>query len=67
MLPDLPMVAKPGLFLRLTVPRSVVETVGDGDVHLLTASLVYADLDGRTGHSEHVHLRLPRVLLARMQ
>ena len=29
--------------LRLTVPRSVVETGGDGDVHLLMASLAYRE------------------------
>jgi len=43
------------------VPRSIVGTGDDGDVHLLTASLAYADLDGRPAHSEPAHLRLPRV------
>ena len=43
------------------MPRSVVEADGDGDVHLLTASLAYTDLEGDQGLSEPVHLRLPRL------
>ena len=60
-LPDLAYGGEAWALLRLTVPRSIVDTGDDGDVHLLTASLAYADLDGRPAHSEPVHLRLPRV------
>jgi hypothetical protein len=60
-LPDLAYGGEVWALLRLTVPRSIVDTSDDGDVHLLTASLAYADLDGRPAHSEPVHLRLPRV------
>jgi hypothetical protein len=47
--------------LRLIVPRSIAEADDAEDVHLVTASLAYADLDGRAAHSEPVHLRLPIV------
>ena len=60
-LPDLAYGGEAWALLRLTVPRSVVETEGGGDIHLLTASLAYADLDGRQHRSEPVHLRLPEV------
>src|SRR5262249_18044361 len=47
--------------LRLTVPRSVAEADDAEDLHLVTASLAFADLDGRAAHSEPAHLRLPVV------
>ena len=61
MLPDLAYGGEAWAVLRLTVPRSVEETGGEGDVHLLTANLAYTDLDGRQGQSQPVHLRLPRL------
>jgi Ca-activated chloride channel family protein len=61
MLPDLAYGGEAWALLRLTVPRSVAETENAGHVHLLTASLAYADLDGRAANSEPVHLRLPCV------
>jgi Ca-activated chloride channel family protein len=61
MLPDLAYSGEAWAVLRLTVPRAVVETAGEGDIHLLTASLAYADLEGRPGRSQPVHLRLPRL------
>jgi Ca-activated chloride channel family protein len=61
MLPDLAYGGEAWAVLRLTVPRSVVETGGMADVHLLTASLAYADLDGRPCQARPVHLRLPRL------
>jgi Ca-activated chloride channel family protein len=61
MLPDLAYGGEAWALLRLTVPRSASELTGDGAVHLLTASLAYADLEGRAARSEPVHLRLPRV------
>jgi Ca-activated chloride channel family protein len=64
MLPDLAYGGEAWALLRLTVPRSVAETDYAGDVHLLTASLACADLDGRAVHVEPVHLRLPLVSAA---
>jgi Ca-activated chloride channel family protein len=61
LLPDLAYGGEAWAVLRLTVPRSVVETGGLADIHLLTASLAYADLDGQPGQSQPVHLRLPRL------
>jgi Ca-activated chloride channel family protein len=61
MLPDLADGGEAWAVLRVTVPRSLVDTGGAGDVHLLTASLAYTGLDGRPGQSQPVHLRLPRV------
>jgi Ca-activated chloride channel family protein len=61
MLPDLAYGGEAWALLRLTVPRSAVELANDGDTHLLTANLAYADLDDRTNHAEPVHLRLPRL------
>ncbi len=61
MLPDLAYGGEAWAVLRLTVPRSLVDVGGAGDVHLLTASLTYTDLDGRQGQSQPVHLRLPRL------
>jgi Ca-activated chloride channel homolog len=61
MLPDLAYGSESWALLRLTVPRSVVETGANNDVHLLTASLAYVDLDGCRRQSEPAHLRLPRV------
>jgi Ca-activated chloride channel family protein len=61
LLPDLAYGAEAWAVLRLTVPRAVLETGGAGDIHLLTASLAYSDLEGRRGHAEPVHLRLPRL------
>jgi Ca-activated chloride channel homolog len=46
-LPDLAYGGEAWALLRLTIPRSVAEIGGAGDVHLLAASLAYADLDGR--------------------
>jgi Ca-activated chloride channel homolog len=60
-LPDLAYGGEAWALLRLTVPRSVAETDDGGDVHLVTASLAYADLDGRAAHSASVELRLPFV------
>jgi Ca-activated chloride channel family protein len=60
-LPDLAYGGEAWAVLRLTVPRSVVETGGEGDVHLLTASLAYTDLDGHPDRSKPVHLRLSRL------
>jgi Ca-activated chloride channel family protein len=60
-LPDLAYGGEAWALLRLTVPRSVAEADHAGDVHLVTASLAYADLDGRAAHSEAVELRLPLV------
>jgi len=61
MLPDLAYGGEAWALLRLTVPRSVAERGDAEDVHLLTASLTCADLDGRAANSEPVHLRLPLV------
>jgi Ca-activated chloride channel homolog len=61
MLPDLAYGGEAWAVLRLNVPRSVVERVGQGDIHLLTGSLTYTDLDGRQWQSQPVHLRLPRL------
>jgi Ca-activated chloride channel family protein len=61
MLPDLAYGGEAWAVLRLTVPRSLVDKGGAGDVHLLTASLAYSDLDGRREQSQPVHLRLPRL------
>jgi Ca-activated chloride channel homolog len=60
LLPDLAYGSEAWALLRLTVPRSV-DPGGQGDVHLLTASLSYTDLEGQPGHAEPVHLRLPRL------
>ena len=46
MLPDLAYDGEAWALLRLTVPRSTVEMGGEGDVHLLPASLAYTDLEG---------------------
>jgi Ca-activated chloride channel family protein len=59
LLPDLAYGSEAWALLRLTVPRSALETAGHGDVHLLTASLSYTDLDGQPGQAEPIHLRLP--------
>jgi Ca-activated chloride channel homolog len=64
MLPDLAYGSEAWALLRLTAPRAVVETEAAGDIHLLTAHLAYADLDGGQHRSEPIHLRLPRVSAA---
>lgn len=61
LLPDLAYSGEAWAVMRLTVPCSVVETGGMADVHLLTASLSFTDLDDRHGQSQPVHLRLPRL------
>jgi Ca-activated chloride channel homolog len=63
-LPDLAYGGEAWALLRLTVPRSVAEADDAEGVHLLTASLAFADLDGRATHSEPVDLRLPLVSAA---
>ncbi|HKA46511.1 MAG TPA: hypothetical protein VKD68_00010 [Methyloceanibacter sp.] len=60
-LPDLAYGGEAWALLRLTVPRSVAEADDAEDLHLVTASLAFADLDGRAAHSEPAHLRLPVV------
>lgn len=60
-LPNLAYGSESWALLRLTVPRSVVDTGANNDVHLLTTSLAYVELDGSPRQSEPIHLRLPRV------
>jgi Ca-activated chloride channel family protein len=63
-LPDVAYGGEAWALLRLTVARSVLEQAGSGDIHLLTASLEYTDLEGRVSQPELVHLRLPRLPVA---
>jgi Ca-activated chloride channel homolog len=60
-LPDLAYGSESWALLRLTVPRSVIDTGANNDIHLLRASLAYVDLDGSRRQSEPAHLPLPRV------
>ena len=58
-LPDLAYGSEAWALLRLTVPRDVLESPSGGDVHLLTTTLSYVDLEGHLHAVDPVHLRLP--------